>query len=235
MTGTLWHLGLAALAFVGSHFLLSWLPVRDALTARIGERAFTVAYSTLSLVTLAWMGFAYARAPNPAWLPEAAPLRWVPVLAMPFACILIVGGFAGPNPTAVGQEGRLREAAERASGLLAVTRHPVMWGMGLWALAHLAARHGGADILLFGSLALLALAGTVAIDARKRARLGADFARFAAATSNLPFAAILRGRARLKPSEVGVEVIVGGLLLYGLLGGLHPLVLGTSPFGGLSP
>ena len=41
------------------------------------------------------------------------------------------------------------------------------------------------------------------MDARKRARLRVDWERFSAATSAIPFAAMLAGRARPNPSEIG--------------------------------
>ena len=57
-----------------------------------------------------------------------------------------------------------------APGILKVTRHPMMWAFGLWALAHIAANGDLRSLLLFGSMAVLALYGTVRLDAKRRAQ-----------------------------------------------------------------
>ena len=58
----------AAVAFVGTHFLLSH-PLRGPLVSRTGERGFLLLYSVVAAVTLGWIYFAYTRAP-------AVPLLW---------------------------------------------------------------------------------------------------------------------------------------------------------------
>src|SRR4051812_4628884 len=160
---------LAALLFAGSHLGLSSRPLRTNLVARLGERGFTGAYSLLQIVLLVWLVRAYATAPFvPVWTPPAWT-SWIPVLAMIPALLLLVGGFAQPNPTAVLQDA---DGAPDTvpGGIFTITRHPVMWGFGLWALSHLAANGDLASMILFAAVALLALGGTLAIDAKKRAR-----------------------------------------------------------------
>src|SRR3546814_16088863 len=98
----------------------------------------------------------------------------------------------------------LKSGGRPAPGILAITRHPVMWAFALWALAHVPANGTAADLILFGSIAILALVGTLTIDAKKRRPWGeAEWARFAGPTSNLPFAALLAARARLRPGGIG--------------------------------
>ena len=94
-----------------------------------------------------------------------------------------------------------REAPWR--GVFAVTRHPVMWATGLWALLHLINRPEPASLVFFGVLALLAIGGTWLQDRRKARELGADWARFAERTSFVPFAALAAGRAKLSLRDLG--------------------------------
>ena len=65
-----------------------------------------------------------------------------------------------------------------------------MWGFALWALSHIVARGDAAAVIFFGTFVVLAMSGTWLIDRRKAATLGDDWRRFAAVTSNVPFAAI---------------------------------------------
>jgi uncharacterized membrane protein len=217
---------LAAILFVGSHFVLSSPPARAAAVMRLGERGFTGAYSVLQIVLLVWLVRAYAAAPfEPVWTPPGwAP--WIPVLAMIPALLLLVGGFAQPNPTAVMQDAQ-GPPDTMPGGMLTITRHPVMWGFGLWALAHLCANGDLASIVLFGSVALLALGGTLAIDAKKRARWGAAWGPFALRTSNLPLRAIAEGRTRLDLAGIGWRVPAIAAVAYLVLLALHPLIAGV--------
>lgn len=217
-------LALAALAFVGGHFLLSSAPVRRPLAAALGEVAFAGLYSLLAIAAFAWLLVSYGRAPPVELWPPVPVLRFVPLFAMPFAILLVVGGYTQANPTAVMQP---MAAANRhpAPGILTITRHPVMWGIALWALSHIPANGDAASLILFGGLAALALGGTVAIDAKRRARDPEAFARLAAVTSNLPFAAIRAGRARL-PRLALWRLLLAAAVYFGLLIA-HPWIAGV--------
>ena len=226
MSGTLAALVLAVLAFVGGHFLLSSPPVRGALVARLGERGFTGAYSALAIAAFVWMVKAFAAAPRvPVWTPPDWT-HFIPVVVMPFAALLFVGSVTVANPTMV-MASMAPAGAEPAPGLLKVTRHPMLWSFGLWALAHLAANGHAAAMILFGGLAILALAGTAAIDAKRRARDPAGFGRLASASSNLPLAAIFSGRARLRFADIGWWRLALAALLYAALILAHPFIAGV--------
>ncbi len=75
---------------------------------------------------------------------------------MPLALFLLVGGVLIPNPSATGMTGVL-DRLEPARGVLRITRHPVMWGVGLWAAVHLVANGDLASLLFFGGFLLTAL------------------------------------------------------------------------------
>lgn len=220
------ELALATAAFLAAHYVAS-TPLRAALVASLGERLYLGAYSLVSLAALGWMIHAYGRAPFvPLW--QLAELKLLPRFVMPFAFILLACALMGSNPTAVRQEAALR-AEEPARGILRITRHPMMWGLALWSAVHLLARGDTASLIFFGGFLVLALSGTALIDARRARALGEDWTRFAAVTSNIPFAAIISGRNRFSLSEIGWKKILAGLVLYGVLLGLHPMLFGVRP------
>jgi uncharacterized membrane protein len=144
---------------------------------------------------------------------------------MPFATILLISGITTPNPTGVGME-RSAAADDPATGILRVTRHPVMWAFALWALSHVPANGDVASLLFFLSFAALALGGTLLIDRKKRLSLGSNWQKLSRATSNIPFAAIIAGRSKFKPGEIGPLRPIAGLLLYAVLLLGHPLFTG---------
>jgi uncharacterized membrane protein len=219
------HLVLACAVFLALHLLPS-TPLRAALVGRLGEGPYTGLFSLATLAAIVWMALAYRAAPyTPLW----PGLRHLPPAVMPFSFILIACGVLTPNPTAVAA-GRLLANPEPARGIIRVTRHPVMWGIMLWAGAHLLARGELKATIFFGTFLLLAAAGTRLQDARKAKAHGGDWKRFAALTSNLPFAAIAAGRNRFAAGEIGLVQIAFGLLLYGGFLLAHPWLFGVRPY-----
>ena len=126
-------LALATLAFVGTHLALSH-PLRLRLVRTVGEQYFAILYSAVAFVTLGWMILAY-RAVDESWPLWRAPdwAWWVASGVMLVASILLVGSFFR-NP-AFPQPGAKARAARPASGVFAVTRHPMNMAFILWALA----------------------------------------------------------------------------------------------------
>jgi len=216
---------IAGVAFCGSHILLSSTRLRGSLRDQLGERGFLAIYSLTSLVIFAWFVAAYSAAPTIALWPRQRWTSFVPVSVMPLATILLVAGYSTRNPTAVGME-RSARLDDPAPGILCVTRHPVMWAIGLWAGSHLIANGDLSSVLFFGSLAALAFGGTVLIDRKKQLALGSNWSRLTEVTSNLPFAALLAGRTKLRWRDIGFLRIAAGLLLYAVLFLAHPKIAG---------
>lgn len=142
------------------------------------------------------------------------------------ASVLVVAGYTSPNPAAILLD---RLAGDAPAGIFKVTRHPVMWGVGLWGLAHAAANGDIASLIFFGGLSGLALGGTVLIDRKKRHGLGEGWTAFAAATSNLPFAALFDGRTRVGAGEIGFWRIALGLAFFSVLFLGHEWLFGVPP------
>lgn len=221
------HLALATLVFLAAHFVSS-TPLRESLVEAIGEGAYLGSYSLVSFVTIGWMIWAYYRAPTePIWQ-EPALKQW-PLWVMPVSLVLIACGLLSRNPTMV-RQGELLKTMTEPKGILRVTRHPLMWGIALWAAVHLIARGDEASMIFFGGFLLLALCGTALIDKRKADTLGEDWRRFAAASSNVPFWAIVEGRNRLVMSEIGWWRVAAGLVLYAALIAIHPYLFGARPY-----
>ena len=204
----------ATLVFLATHFIAS-TPLRPLLVNAIGEWPYRGAYSLVALVTLAWMGWAFANAPRePLWL----GIREMPYLVMPLAFMLIACGY-GRNPTMVGAD-RLLKSEDPARGIIRITRHPIMWGIMLWAASHILARGDLRSLIFFGGLLLVAALGTILMDARKRQN--PDFARFAAVSSNVPFVAIAQGRNRIVWREIGWMRPAAGLAVFFVVLLFHP-------------
>jgi uncharacterized membrane protein len=221
------HLALATLVFLATHYVSS-TPLRESLIEAIGEGAYLGAYALVSFVTIGWMIWAFYRAPlEPLW--QVPGLKLWPLWIMPIALVFAACGLLSRNPSAVRQGGALKTMDE-PRGILRVTRHPLMWGLALWAAAHILARGDAASLIFFGGFLLLALTGTALIDARKADTLGEDWKRFAALTSNVPFWAIVEGRNRFRPGEIGAWKILVGLSLYLVLLFLHPYLFGAKTY-----
>jgi uncharacterized membrane protein len=195
------------------------------LRDQLGERGFLAVYSLTSLVIFAWFVAAYSAAPTIVLWPRQRWTALVPVSVMPFAAILLVAGYSTRNPTAVGME-RSARADDPAPGILRVTRHPVLWAIGLWASSHVIANGDLGSLVFFGLLAALALGGTELIDRKKQLALGSNWSRLAQVTSNVPFAALVAGRTGLRWRDIGFLRITAGLLLYAVLYLAHPIITG---------
>lgn len=212
------HLILAVAAFLASHLIPAVPALRGRLIGLLGWRGYLMAYSTLSLAILAWVGLAYVRAPYVEVWPYDPALRWVPVLVMPVASVLLVAGLVRPNPLSVSLwRARRHDDEPGAPGLFGVIRHPVPWAFALWAAAHLAPNGDVASIILFGLLLALSVGGAHGLDAKRRRVLGAEAWR-----------RLAQRRFHLDGRE-GVGV-AGGLALYAVLAGLHEPVIGISPW-----
>ncbi len=222
-------LWLAAAFFVGIHILLSGTSLRGMVVERIGEKAFQAVFSLLSLLGLIWMGSAYSAAESAELWTQVAWLPPVTHLLTLLAFLFVVIGVATPSPTVVGGEVALRED-EPARGILRITRHPFLWGVALWALAHLLVATDLASLILFGALLLLAIEGPFSIDAKRERRLGEEWTRFAGSTSSVPFLAILQGRNTLALAEIGWWRFALALVLYAVFLVAHGWLFGVSPF-----
>jgi uncharacterized membrane protein len=205
-------LALAALFLVLSHFLVASPPLRSQLAGRFGEERYLAAYTVLTLAAFAWLIIAYLRAPALVlWVTPG----WTVALLLPVMLVggvLVTAGLSTPNPVIVGQ-GHLFEKADIVQGILRVSRNPFFWGAGLLSLVQLMILGDAAGLLAFGSIAFLGIVGSFVLDAKKARQQEVAWCAFAAATSNVPFLAVIRGRQRLSVREIGPRRIASGLIV----------------------
>jgi uncharacterized membrane protein len=183
----------AALAFVGTHFALSH-PLRAPLVRLAGEKGFLAIYSLVALATFAWLIVAFRAAPA-GDLGGSGEVGWAiaTLLTIP-ALVLFLGSLRG-NPALPGTPA---EAAGREPrGVFAVTRHPMMWGFALWAIAHLVLWWDWRTVIVTGAVLILALAGAHLQDRKKQALAGEGWASWQAKTSYWPRWGALLSAGRL--------------------------------------
>lgn len=218
----------SVLWFVGLHFVLSAIPVRTKLIAKLKPGGFSALYSLVAAFGLVGIIWHFRSVPYIELFAAPRWTRWVPILVMPIALLFMVLGFSTPGPTTVAQGERAKDEST-VRGIQAVTRHPALWGFALWALSHLATNGELHVVILASGIFLLAVGGMFHIDARRRHDLGAAWDAFAEKTSILPFAAIARGKAKLSFKDIGiVRPIITAVIYVGILH-THALLIGASP------
>ena len=205
MTG-LGCLGVAAAAFVGSHFAMSH-PLRSPMIKMLGERGFAGVYSLISVVLLWAMIHFYspasAEAPQPLW--DLGEAGWIAAtLLMWVGSILFIGSLRR-NP-AFPRPGKPIVKIDEARGVYAITRHPMMWGFALWALVHAMVDATMASLIVSAAIATLALIGAAMQDAKKEKLVGELWRDWTQRTSFAPF-----GRGFASP---GTFAFVGGTLVW---------------------
>ena len=199
---------------------------------RLGEGPYTGLFSLASVAGLVWLIWAFAHARGTAGDLElwgAEPWRkHVSAALVLLATLLIVPGLMTPNPTSVKSEAAL-DRPDVVRGMIRITRHPFLWGVAIWAAAHLLTNGDAASLILFGSMLVLGLVGPPSIDAKRAKAPGARWEPFKAQTSSVPFAAILSGKQKLSFGEIGWLRIAVALAAYALLGLVHPYAFGANP------
>jgi len=200
------------LGFAGSHLLLSSLPVRRSLIARIGEGPFRGLYSLVAFaffVPLVGTYFGHKHAGPWLWtVPLGTGLRWALYAGMGLAFVLVIAALVRPSPAAVVPGSPNPRGAQR------ITRHPLLMGLGLFGLLHMLPNGSTADVAFFGGFPLFALIGAVHQDRRKLVTEPA-FRRFYDETHFFPFTggAVLRGFRELLPAA-GVGIVLTAVVRY---------------------
>jgi uncharacterized membrane protein len=180
------------LIFFGIHSVsmlaLGW---RNGMAERLGSRAWQGIYSVVSAVGLYLIIAGYGAARQvaevlyvpPTWFRYVAAFLMLPAFTLALASVL---------------PGRIQARA----------KHPLLAATKLWAVAHLLTNGSVADVLLFGSFLLWAIAVRLSLEHRPA-----------------------RPIKKLPPSRANDAIaVVGGLALYALfILWLHARWLGVSP------
>lgn len=198
--------------FVGSHLALSH-PLRAGLAGRLGERGFMIVYSIVAIATFVMIVQAWRGMPPepPLWVVDD-PLWMLATLLVLFASILFMGSLIGNPAMPAPNAAAAAQAAPR--GVFAITRHPMMWGFTLWALAHALVMPTPGQIVLSATIAFLALVGSAGQDAKKARLMGDAWRHWAARTSFLPFARQVAGVSPWGDTIPRGHALFGGIILW---------------------
>lgn len=175
--------------FITAHLAGSVRAWREPLVERFGEWPYKGGYALLALVGLVLAGFGYGRA-EPDWV-------WTPVVfgheiaaaLMPVAVVLLVAAYLPGN-------------------IKRLTAHPMLWGVVLFALAHLLVRGHWASIVLFGGLGIYSLLAMAMATVRGE-----------------------RPSTTIQPFWKDALVIAVGLVVYVALLLAHPVLFGVAVVG----
>jgi uncharacterized membrane protein len=189
--------------FVGVHLVPVMPGWRAALVGRIGEGPYKALFALLSLTGLIGAIVAYRFTPHVEFWAAPAPLRLVSALVMLAAVWLFAGARGVP-------------------WFKRIVRHPMLWGIGLFGLAHLLVNGEPAGLVLFGGLALFGFAWQPLTDRRDAAVDPQRWQELRQTTSFWPFAA---WHARSDP--VTLRPLIIGVIVYVALVLAHPWLFGV--------
>jgi len=222
-------LSFAALLFILTHLGIPSSPLRGMLVEKTGENGYLGIYSLISLASIIWLIYLYSNMENTNFLWQRSTVSSaIPIIFMPLVVIFLASGLTAKNPTAMKMEAALEE---EATGILRITRHPVQWGIFLWAATHIISCGDLASLIFFGCFAIVSGLGTFMLDSRRAQSEGEKWIPFAEKTSNIPLLAIVTGRNRLNLGEIGWVSLVIGLVAYILMFLFHGFYTGVALSG----
>lgn len=177
-------LAIGLIVFIGIHSLPMFPVLRQTLVARFQLKGYKLLFTAVAVLGLVLIIIGKAKANfvhvymPPSWGRHPA------MLLMLFAFILL-------------------PAAHMPGNIKRFTRHPMLWGVVLWSVAHLLANGDQASLLLFGGLGLYSLVDMVSAN-RRGARL----------------------QAERVPARKDAMVVMAGVLSYFIFLVLHPYLFG---------
>ena len=208
----------ASIAFVGTHFALSH-PLRASIVKAVGAGGFMIVYSLVSAACMAWMYFAFVA------IPAGAPLWggfgdavWIVASAITLLAMVLFAGSLIGNP-AMPAPGAEKAALKEPGSVFKVTRHPMMWGFGLWALSHLIAAPTLRTMVVALAIGVLALVGAHLQDRKKEALMGDAWAQWESKTSYWP--------KLHRILAVGIVPWIGGIAIWLGASWLHSMDAGV--------
>ncbi len=210
----------ACITLVGTHFAMSH-PLRAPMVRIFGAIGFQGVYSLVSLAAMVWiyLSFTATGAATPPLWPGFGDISWaIGSLLTLAAMVLFAGSFIG-NP-ALPAPGAEQAAKAPPHGVFLITRHPMMWGFALWAIAHMIAAPTPRTLVVAITVLILALVGAHLQDRKKLHLMGEAWAQWESRTSYWP-----RWRKFL---SVGALPMLGGLGLWLVLSWSH------LPLGGIA-
>lgn len=195
--------------FIVGHLLIGSYRVHSGLLNMLGKNMYRLLHSGLAVVGLVLIFMGYSDRPVEIIWALSPMYAMAPVMVMPFALILLAGSTVS------------RSSIQR------VTRHPMLWGVLLWASAHLVANGDKASVMLFGGMIFYAVVAQGMGDRKMRQTDPQGWAALRHRTSAIPFLAFFAGRTIPGGRDRGLLAVALGLAMYGALLYLHPYVSGV--------
>ena len=133
--------------FFALHAVPSIAPLKNGLLARLGTIGYRALFSVVSASSLGLIVYGFATSPTvDLWIAPTFAMHLAYVV-VPLAFVLLVSGLLRGN-------------------VLRLTRHPMLWAVGLWASVHLLNNGDIASVMLFGGFLVFIV--LVAHSIRKR-------------------------------------------------------------------
>lgn len=215
--------------FLGSHMLVSRTKIKPWLVSRIGMRKYLISYSVLSVALLWWLIEAARTAPRMQLWPWDHTLYWFPSVMMPFAFILLISGFIVSNPLSIAPKEQGFNP-EKPGLIVAITRHPLLWGFFLWSSSHLIVNGEFPLALMFFIFLVFSLAGIPLIDRKRKRELGnTKWQSMAGNTHAIIFCSRALRTGQFHLTKQDIIGIITGLCLYAAFYALHLSFFGIDP------
>ncbi|MDI7774256.1 NnrU family protein [Asticcacaulis sp. EMRT-3] len=228
----MWTLALASAFFLFIHLMISATSLKDRVIEKIGGTAYYILFSLLSIGGLIWLCVAFGMAlgdPMNYALWNSGPfLRVIGIAGNFLAFLLVVMGYTTPSATSLPALWHMPE--KPVYGIIRITRHPVLAGIGIWALTHMICNGNLAAWIFFGSLLALCGLGANTIDRKRMTLMGDVYASIMRRTSIVPFVAIIEGRIAFDAKELGVVRPLLAVSMFSVFLTLHELLFTVRAF-----
>ncbi len=174
------------IVFTGMHLVPSIPALRSVLVSNMGEMPYKAGFTAISFLGLGLMIYGLTQAD---FVPVWEPVSWGRVTAAPLMLISFI----------------LLGASHASTNIKRFTRHPMLWGIVIWSVAHLLNNGDQASVILFGGLGLYSLVGML--------------------SQTLRGAALSSGRV---PVSQDIKTVVIGAVVYAVFLFLHPYLFGVA-------
>ena len=225
----MWTLALSCAFFLCIHLMISGTVLKEQIISGIGAMAYYALFSLFSIAGLIWMCAAYAIALHDPLNAQVwdAPLflKIIALVGNFIAILLIVVGVLSPSPTNLLALHRMPE--KPVHGIIRISRHPVLAGIGVWAVMHMLCNGNLSSWVFFGSILGLCALGANNIDRKRMALMGETYASVKRRTSIVPFVAIIEGRTAFAAEELGAAKMLLAASIFSVFAVLHELFFNT--------
>lgn len=152
----------------------------------MGAQNFLLFYSAIALCLFGWVFVAFDRAPHTAQLWNGMnPIVWTVASIVSILSLALLLSSFSRNPALPGVNAA-GLGTIIPTGVFTITRHPMMWGIALWALSHILVAPEARVLILMAGLILVALLGSHFQDKRKIRQNNREFGPWQRRTTYWP-------------------------------------------------